>query len=80
MADAHSVQIEHDGHGPRTLLRLTLVALLLAFGFDALSTALVWDSVRALTVDGKRAAIHAVRAVDVRETRRTPAPDAPREP
>jgi hypothetical protein len=84
MADAHSVLTEHDGHGPRSLLlRLTLVALLLAFGFDALSTALVWDSVRALTGDGKRSAIHAVRAVDVRETRRPGSPsaaDAPREP
>jgi len=80
MADAHSVLAEHDGHGPRSVLRLTLVVLLLAFGFDALSTALVWDSVRALTGAGKRTTIHAVRAVDVRETRREGAGPAPEQP
>ena len=77
MADARSVLAEHDGHGPRSLLRLTLVALVVAFCFDALSTALVWDSVRALTGAGKRPALHAVRAVDVRETRRPGTPAAP---
>ncbi|HXX31744.1 MAG TPA: hypothetical protein VEJ89_13665 [Myxococcaceae bacterium] len=59
------------------MLRLALAALLLALCFDALSTALVWDLVRSLTGTARRSAIHAVRPVDVRESRHAQAPPSP---
>jgi hypothetical protein len=67
MAKAHSIVAESGGATPRSILRLMLVALVLALGFDALSTALVWDLVRVLPGTAKRAPVHAVRPADVRE-------------
>ena len=58
-----------------SLLRLTVVALLLALAFDALSTALAWDVVEALQGGAQRSAVHAVRPAELRETTRRP--DAP---
>jgi hypothetical protein len=70
MANAHSVMAQRGGRTPRSLLGLTVLALVLALGFDALSTALVWDVVRALPGTVKRAPVRAVRSSDVRESRR----------
>jgi len=52
---------------PPSLLRLTVVALLLALGFDALSTHLAWDIVRAVESTVQRGPVHAVRPADVRD-------------
>jgi hypothetical protein len=59
-----------------SLLRLTVVALVLALAFDAVSTALAWDVVRALPETVRRGPVHAVRATDVKEPGRHVAPDA----
>ena len=53
-----------------SLLRLTVVALLLALGFDALSTHLAWDVVRAVESTVQRGPVHAVRPADVRDPSR----------
>lgn len=59
-------------------MRLTLLALVLALAFDALSTALAWDVVRALEGAVRRVPVHAVRPADVRDPNRraevSPAP------
>jgi hypothetical protein len=78
MANAHSVLVDSGERAPRSILRLTLVALVVALGFDALSTALVWDLVRGLPGTVQRSPAHAVRQADVRESSRNPAaPAAP---
>lgn len=79
MANAHSALVDSSGKAPRTILRLTLLALVLALGFDALSTALVWDLVRDLPGTARRSAVHAVRPADVRESTRRPVTPAPSE-
>jgi hypothetical protein len=67
MANAHTL-LDGPGTSPQpSLLRLTVVALVLALGFDAVSTALAWNVVRALPETSKRGAVHAVRAADLRE-------------
>ena len=53
-----------------SLLRLVVVGLLLALAFDALSTHLAWDVVRAVEGTVQRGPVHAVRPADVREPSR----------
>ncbi len=71
MAHARTVTQGSNGRGG-SLVRLTLVALVLALAFDALSTALAWDLVRALQGTVRRAPPHAVRPADVREPAKHP--------
>ncbi|MGO9831239.1 MAG: hypothetical protein ACLPJH_13970 [Myxococcaceae bacterium] len=66
MAHARTVLDAPASRGQPSLLRLTAIALVLALAFDALSTALAWDVVRALESAVKRAPVHAVRPADVR--------------
>lgn len=72
MAHARTVLEDGNARNQPSLLRLTLLALLLALAFDALSTALAWDIVRALEGTVRRAPVHAVRPADVREPARRP--------
>jgi len=72
MAHARTVLAHSNGSGEGSLLRLTLLALVLALAFDALSTALAWDLVRALEGTVHRTPVHAVRPADVREPSRFP--------
>jgi hypothetical protein len=65
MAHAPTVGSEDSRTGP-SLLRLTLVALIAALAFDAVSTALAWNVVRDLSGTTKHGPIHAVRQTDVR--------------
>jgi hypothetical protein len=74
MAHARTVLQDSSGRGEGSLVRLTLVALVLALAFDALSTALAWDVVRALEGTVRRAPVHAVRPADVRRPDVPPAP------
>ena len=78
MAHARTVLGDANSRSQPSLLRLTLLALLLALAFDALSTALAWDIVRALEGAVQRAPVHAVRPADVREPVRRP--DVPPNP
>jgi hypothetical protein len=77
MANAHSAMVDSGGRAPGSLLRLALVALVVALGYDALSTALVWDLVRELPGTVRRSSVHAVRPADVREPSRRPTPAPP---
>lgn len=70
MAHARAVE-EHSTGRQGSLARLALFALVLALAFDALSTALAWDLVRALEGAVHRVPVHAVRPADVRH------PDVP---
>jgi hypothetical protein len=76
MANAPTFLEEPSARAQPSLLRLTVVALVLALAFDAVSTALAWDVVRALPATVRRGPGHPVRAVDVREPGRHPGPDA----
>jgi hypothetical protein len=67
MANARIVLDEAGARSHPSLVRLTLLALLLALAFDAVSTALAWSVVRALPGTSKRSPVHAVRPGDVRE-------------
>ena len=69
---AHARTVLNEARSQPSLLRLTLLALVLALAFDALSTALAWDLVRALEGAVRRAPVHAVRPADVREPSRRP--------
>jgi len=71
MAHARTA-LEQPSGREGSLLRLTLVALVLALAFDALSTALAWDLVRALEGAVRRVPVHAVRPADVKESTRHP--------
>ena len=70
MAHARTVLGESGAGTAPSLLRLTVVALLAALAFDAVSTALAWNLVRALPGTAKHAPVHAVRTGDVREPAR----------
>ena len=76
MAHAQIVLAESSSRPNPSLLRLTLVALVLALGFDAVSTVLAWNVVRALPATVRRAPVHAVRPADTRDAS-PPALDAP---
>jgi hypothetical protein len=76
MANAQTVVEESSARTQPSLLRLTLVALVAALAFDAVSTALAWNVVVALPASLRRAPVHAVRPADVREPGRHPGPDA----
>lgn len=65
MAHAPTALSENSRTSP-SLLRLTLVALVAALAFDAVSTALAWNLVRALPGTTKHGPLHAVRQTDVR--------------
>jgi hypothetical protein len=67
MAHARIVLAEASSRPNPSLLRLTLLALVLALGFDALSTALAWNVVRALPATVRRAPVHAIRPADARD-------------
>ncbi|MGO8969364.1 MAG: hypothetical protein ACLQDQ_07305 [Myxococcaceae bacterium] len=66
MAHARTVLEATSSRSQPSLLRLTVIALVLALAFDALSTALAWDVVRALEGAVQRSPVHAVRPADVR--------------
>jgi hypothetical protein len=76
MANARTVMDEAGARTHPSLLRLALVALLLALAFDAVSTALAWSVVRALPGTAKRGPVRAVRPADVREPAQQSLPDA----
>ena len=64
-----------------SLVRLTVVALMLALAFDALSTALAWDVVRAVEGTVQRAPVRAVSPTVLRDAYRRPeSPQAVPEP
>ena len=65
MAHAPTVCSEDSRTGP-SLVRLTLMALIAALAFDAVSTALAWNLVRDLPGTTKHDAVRAVRQTDVR--------------
>ena len=75
MAHARTALDETNARTSPSLLRLTMVALVLALAFDAVSTAIAWNLVRALPGTGKHSAVHAVRQTDVRDPSRPVAPD-----
>jgi hypothetical protein len=77
MAHARTVPADATPRTSPSLLRLTLVALVLALAFDALSTALAWNLVRALPGTVRRSTVHAVRPADVRDPSPPAGPDAP---
>lgn len=77
MAHARTIPADSTSRTNPSLLRLTLVALVLALAFDAVSTALAWNVVRALPGTVRRAPIHAVRPADVRDPASPAAPEAP---
>jgi hypothetical protein len=77
MAHARTVSTDSTSRTNPSLLRLTLVALVLALAFDALSTALVWNVVRALPGTVRRAPVHPVRPADVRDPSSPAGPDEP---
>ena len=66
MAHARTVLEAPSSRSQPSLLRLMVIALVLALAFDALSTALAWDVVRALEGAVQRSPVHAVRPADVR--------------
>jgi hypothetical protein len=67
MAHARIVLADSSSRPNPSLLRLALVGLVLALGFDAVSTALAWNVVRALPAAVRRAPVHAVRPADTRD-------------
>jgi hypothetical protein len=69
MAHARTIQADSGSRTSPSLLRLTLVALVLALAFDALSTALAWNVVRALPGTVRRAPVHTVRSADAKDVR-----------
>jgi hypothetical protein len=71
MAHARTAEAHSTG-GQGSLVRLALLALAVALAFDALSTALAWDTVRALEGAVRRAPVRAVRPADVRDPSRRP--------
>jgi hypothetical protein len=75
MAHARTALGEANPRSSPSLLRLTLVALVLALAFDALSTALAWNLVRALPGTAKHSPVRAVRQTDVRDPSRPLTPD-----
>jgi hypothetical protein len=77
MANARTVTDESGARTHPSLLRLTLLALVLALAFDAVSTALAWNLVRALPGTVKRGPVRAVRPADIREPGRRTGPDVP---
>lgn len=72
MAHARIVLGEASAPKQPSLLRLVVVALVVAVAFDAVSTALAWDVVRALEGAVRRGPVHAVHPADVRDTSRRP--------
>jgi hypothetical protein len=77
MANAHTALNESGGRTHPSLLRLTLLALVLALAFDAVSTALAWNLVRALPGTVKRGPVRAVRPADIREPGWNTGPESP---
>jgi hypothetical protein len=76
MSNARTFPEDSGARTQPSLLRLTVVALVLALAFDAVSTALAWDVVRALPETVRRGPVRAVRPADVKEPGRHLAPDA----
>jgi hypothetical protein len=77
MAHARTAPAETTSRGSPSLLRLTLVALVLALAFDAVSTAIAWNVIRALPGTVRRGPVHTVRPTEVRDPSPLPGPDAP---
>jgi hypothetical protein len=77
MAHARTIQADSGSRTDPSLLRLTLVALVLALAFDAVSTALAWDVVRALPGTVRRSPIHAVHTANGKDASRPVDSDAP---
>jgi hypothetical protein len=69
MAHARTIQADSASRASPSLLRLTLVALVLALAFDAVSTALAWNVVRALPGTVRRGPVHTVRSADAKDVR-----------
>ncbi len=77
MAHARTIQTDSASRANPSLLRLMLVALVLALAFDAVSTALAWDVVRALPGTVRRSPVHAVRSAEAKDLSRPADADAP---
>jgi hypothetical protein len=77
MAHARTIPADSTSRANPSLLRLTLVALVLALAFDAVSTALAWNVIRALPGTVRRGPVHAVRPADGKDAPRPVASDAP---
>jgi hypothetical protein len=75
MANARTFAEDTGARAQPSLLRLTVVALVLALAFDAVSTALAWDVVRALPETVRRGPVRPVRPADVKEPGRHVVPD-----
>ena len=67
MAHARTIQTDTASRANPSLLRLMLVALVLALVFDAVSTALAWNVVRALPGTVRRGPAHAVRSAEAKD-------------